>query len=93
MSIFVSDKCDTPKKVKMRQYLKPEVKQKLKDDEALQFKVAQAMDKKFRTVERWIKEDHVLLTTSTVLDVIRKHIGYKENEPLTLSGKELVPSV
>ena len=73
----------------MRQYLKPEIKQRLKNDEPLQMKIALALDRKFRTVENWVRDNNIMLTTSTVLDMIRKHYGFKKTEPLTEEREDI----
>lgn len=72
----------------MIQHLKSEFKQRVKEDELLQAKIATAVNKKISTVKRWLEEDHIMLTTSTVLDTIRIHEGLSEDEALTESERE-----
>lgn len=67
----------------MLQVLKNEFKLRVKTDELLQAKIATATQKKISTVKRWLDEDHIMLTTSTVLDVIREHVGIKKGVDLT----------
>lgn len=72
----------------MAQKLIPSIKQQIKSDELLIALIAKGTDKRISTVERWIKEDHIMLTTSVVLDLIRKHLSLAKNTEL-LQEKEL----
>jgi dTDP-D-glucose 4,6-dehydratase len=67
----------------MIQVLKSEVLQRVKEDEMLQAKIATATDRKISTVKRWIEDNHIMLTTSTVLDCIREHEGLAEDIEMT----------
>lgn len=75
----------------MLQVLKGQFKQRVKDDELLQAKIGSAFKpnpKKISTVKRWIEEDHIMLTTSTVLDVIREHLELSKDVELTEPKEE-----
>jgi hypothetical protein len=64
--------------------LKTEVKQWIKDDQELQLKIAKAFFKKnIVTVQRWLRSDNQMLTTSMVLEIIREHKGMNKKEELT----------
>jgi hypothetical protein len=67
----------------MLRKLKTEFKQRIKDDEALQLKIAQAFHKKIITVKRWNEAEDVILTTQTVLDILRHHEGLEDSVELT----------
>jgi hypothetical protein len=72
----------------MLQILKSQVKQRLKEDELLQAKIATNTGKKISTVKRWIEVDHIMLTTSTVLNTIRDHEGLSKEVELTEVNEE-----
>ena len=67
----------------MLQVLKSEVKKRIEADELLQAKIASNTGKKISTVKRWLDENHIMLTTSTVLDTIRDHAGLSKEIELT----------
>lgn len=68
----------------MLQRLKSQYKQRIKEDQALQLKIAQAFHKRnIITVQRWVAKDSWELTTVTVLNIIREHEGLRKNIELT----------
>lgn len=67
----------------MLQILKYQWVQVIKGDELLQAKIAAAFGKRISTVQRWIKEGHIMLSHTTVLDIIREHKGLSEDVALT----------
>jgi len=73
-----------------QQILKGEYKQAIKKDQDLQMAIAKANGVTFRTVDRWLKEDNVILTTVTNLELIRKSCGLSESEILTTAEEEVV---
>lgn len=76
----------------MAQVLKDQFKQRVKKDEMLQAKIGAAFKpqpKKISTVKRWLEEDHIMLTTSTVLDVVREYLGISKEVELTEPKNEL----
>lgn len=75
----------------MLQVLKTQFKQRIKDDELLQAKIGAAFKpqpKKISTVKRWLEEDHIMLTTSTVLDIVREHLELSKETELTEAKDE-----
>lgn len=67
----------------VQQILKGEYKQAIKKDQDLQMAIAKANGVTFRTVDRWLKEDNLILTTVTSLDLIRKSCGLSTDDILT----------
>lgn len=67
----------------MLQILKYQWVQSLRRDELLQAKIATAFGKRVSTVQRWIKESHIMLSHTTVLDIIREQYGLSEDVVLT----------
>lgn len=56
-----------------QQILDTELKAKVRKDDELVLKIAQANQVKVDTVKRWFREDDVMLTTATNLAIIRIH--------------------
>jgi hypothetical protein len=68
----------------MLQKLKTQFKQRIKEDQELQLKIAKLLGKRnIVTVQRWIGDDNPLLTIPGVLDIIREHIGLEKDVELT----------
>lgn len=64
--------------------LKEEFKQRIKDDQELQLKIAKAFAKKnIVTVQRWVRANSRVLTLPTTLDIIRKHESLTKDVELT----------
>lgn len=63
----------------MRQVIKTEVLQRIKDDETLIFQIAQFLGKKFRTVYQWVLDNGDLLQTPAVLQMIKERFGFKKD--------------
>lgn len=57
----------------IQQILDTELNAKVRKDDELKLKLAKANDKKVDTVNRWLRENDVILTTATNLDIIRDH--------------------
>jgi hypothetical protein len=57
----------------IQQILDTELKARVRKDDELKLKLAKANEKKVDTVNRWLREDDVILTTATNLDIIRDH--------------------
>lgn len=66
----------------MSESLNTAILQRLKTDEELVFKISKALRKKFRTVERWIREEDQMLTSDAVKNIIREHTGLTDSEIL-----------
>jgi hypothetical protein len=66
-----------------QQILKDVYKQAIKKDPDLQMAIAKANGVVFRTVDRWLKEDNVILTTVTTLQLIRTACVLSDTEVLT----------
>jgi hypothetical protein len=73
-----------------QQILKGEYKHAIKKDQDLQMSIAKANGVTFRTVDRWLREDNVILTTVTNLELIRKSCGLSESEILTEAEETVV---
>lgn len=56
-----------------QQILDTELKARVRKDDELKLKLAQANVVKVDTVNKWLREDAVILTTATNLDIIRDH--------------------
>lgn len=50
----------------------------LSDSSALQGKIADATGRSFTTVQRWIDRNDTMLTTASVLQIIREETGFKD---------------
>lgn len=57
----------------IQQILDTELKGRVKKDDELKLKIAKTNNVKVDTVNRWLREDEVILTTATNLDIIRDH--------------------
>ena len=71
----------------MKQQLKTEILNRVKEDESLQVKIALFLNRKFRTVYRWVLDNDEMLTAPAVLHMIREHFGYSEDTQLTKSQR------
>jgi hypothetical protein len=56
-----------------QQILDTELKAKVRKDDELKLKLAKANEVKVDTVNKWLREDSVMLTTATNLEIIRDH--------------------
>jgi len=63
----------------MRQVIKSEVLQRIKDDEALIFEIAQFLGKKFRTVYRWVLDNSDHLQIPAVLQMVKDKLELKDD--------------
>lgn len=54
----------------MQMRLKQEILDRVRGDELLQARIAEAMNRKVSTIRRWITQNSVWLTTQTVQDLI-----------------------
>ena len=57
----------------IQQILDTELKAKVRKDDELKLKIAKANQVKVDTVNRWLREDDVTLTTATTLAIIKEH--------------------
>lgn len=57
----------------IQQILDTELKAKVRKDDELKLKIAQANQVKVDTVNRWLREDDVMLTTATNLAIVREY--------------------
>jgi hypothetical protein len=73
------------------QILQDKYLNQVKDDELLLAKIANATGRKISSIKRWIANNDELLTTATVLTVIREHLNIVETESLT-EEKEAQPA-
>lgn len=68
----------------IRQIIAAELKGRIRKDDELKLQLAKVNDVKVDTVNRWLREDDVILTTATNLEVIKLHFklpkGYKMTE-------------
>lgn len=72
----------------IHQILDTELNGRVRRDDDLKLKIAKANQVKVDTVNRWLREDDVMLTTATNLALIRdhyklpaKHVMTKDSEP------------
>jgi hypothetical protein len=56
-----------------QQIIAAELKGRIRKDDELKLKLAKVNEVKVDTVNRWLREDDVILTTATNLDIIRDH--------------------
>lgn len=72
-----------------QQTLRLEIKERIKADKELQFKIAQVNKGKnggslsYRTLENWLRTDSEKLTLAKTLKVIREHLRLTDPEILT----------
>jgi hypothetical protein len=66
----------------MRQVIKPDVLQRIKDDETLIFMIANNLDKRFRTVYQWVLDNSSQLQAPAVLMIIKKRFSMSDAEIL-----------
>lgn len=68
----------------IRQIIAAELKGRIRKDDELKLKLAKINEVKVDTVNRWLREDDVILTTATNLEVIKSHFklskGYRMTE-------------
>jgi hypothetical protein len=73
------------------QVLETEIKGRVRKDDELKLALAKANAVKVDTVNRWLREDDVMLTTVTNLEIIRKGLALTDDVPLT-EPRELEPA-
>lgn len=56
-----------------QQIIAAELKARIRKDDELKLKLAKANVVKVDTINKWLREDNVLLTTATNLDIVRDH--------------------
>lgn len=71
-----------------QQILDTELKAKVRKDDELKLKLAQANDVKVDTVNRWLREDAVILTAAHNLDIIRVHFNLSKEDQLTQEAED-----
>ncbi len=64
----------------MAKLITPDFLNRLRNEEELVFAISQGMRVKFRTVEKWIREEDNMLTSMGVISIIEKVTGLKESE-------------
>ncbi len=71
----------------IQQIIAAELKGRIRKDDELKLKLAKVNAVKVDTVNRWLREDDVILTTATNLEVIKAHFklakGFKMTEDAT----------
>jgi hypothetical protein len=65
-----------------------DLKGRIKKDDELKLKLAKTNMVKVDTVNRWLREDDMILTTATNLEIIRNHFDLSKGEEM-LQEKEL----
>lgn len=73
------------------QILKEEIKIRVRKDDDLKLLLSKANGVKVASVDRWLREDNVILTTVTNLNLIKTHFSLPDSEPLT-EEKEVIPA-
>lgn len=66
----------------MTRKVKPSILPQILEDEPLIFKIAQATNKKFRTVEQWARDNSPMLASPAVLIILKKHFKLSEDQIL-----------
>jgi hypothetical protein len=66
----------------MAQLIKPDVLQKIKEDENLILDIAQFVGKRFRTVYQWVLDNSEQLQTPAVLQMVKSRHGYKSDSEI-----------
>lgn len=59
-------------------YFKADYLTKIRRDDVLKLQLAQIFDVKVSTIDRWLREEDLMLTTATALEVIKIHFGIDE---------------
>lgn len=67
----------------IQQILDTELKGRVRKDDELKLKIAKANQVKVDTVNRWLREDDVTLTTATNLALIKEHFKLPAKYVLT----------
>jgi len=57
----------------IQQILDTELKARVRKDDELKLKLAKANEVKVDTINKWLRDDAVILTAATNLDIIRDH--------------------
>lgn len=70
------------------QVLGSDINSQVRKNDELKLKLAKSNKVKVDTVNRWLREDDVILTTTTNLEIIREGLGLESNVVLT-EPKEL----
>lgn len=65
------------------QVLDSEIKGKVRKDDELKLTLAKSNNVKVDTVNRWLREDDVILTTATNLEIIRGGLKLSEDTNMT----------
>jgi MOSC domain-containing protein YiiM len=66
-----------------------DLKGRIRKDDELKLALAKANKVKVDTVNRWLREDDMILTTATNLELISKHFNLSEQDEM-LQEKELL---
>jgi hypothetical protein len=74
----------------MSQVIKSEILQKIKEDEALIFEIAQATGKKFRSVYRWACKNTDELVAPVVLQMIKDRFKIVNDSEILESAESKV---
>lgn len=75
----------------IQQILDTELKVRVRKDDELKLKIAKANGVKVDTVNRWLREDDVTLTTATTLAIIKSHFKLPAKFVMT-QDKEIEPA-
>ena len=75
----------------IQQILDTELKAIVRKDDELKLKIAKANQVKVDTVNRWLREDDVMLTTATNLAIIRDHFKLPAKQVMT-TDKSIIPA-
>lgn len=75
----------------IQQILETDLKAKVRKDDELVLKIAQANQVKVDTVKRWFREDDVMLTTATNLAIIKAHYKLPAKYVMT-QDKQIEPA-
>jgi hypothetical protein len=67
----------------IQQIIAADLKGRIRKDDELKLKLAKINEVKVDTVNRWLREDEVILTTATNLEVIKSHFNLPEGFKMT----------
>lgn len=63
--------------------IKQDILDQVRKDDDLLYAISKAGNVKFRTALAWVMQNHIMLTTEAIQDIIRKGLGLSEDEKIT----------
>lgn len=62
--------------------IKKQIIKQILGDEELKLKLIKGLKKSYPTIQRWLNENHQLLTTADALEILQNELGLKQEEIL-----------